>query len=383
MQRECRGNSGHPRLAYSELVSKGNANAAKTSSASESTRKSASPTRSAKPSSSNTPQTQSAGVPLIREALNQYNLSENAKSILMASWRTGTTKQYKTYLTKWEFYCKANGLDVFKPGLEQAVDFLSYLFQEGLGYSGVNTARSALSTILALQDGFKFGEHPLVCRFMKGVFELKPALPKYKEVWQVSTVIDYLKTTKPAGQLNLKDLSQKLAMLLCLTTGQRCQTIHLIEINGLQVLQGKFRLTTTHKLKQTKPGRHIDPIELIEFKEDGKLCVVEHLKEYLERTQKLRGVHTQLFLSFIRPYRPVTKDTISRWVKSVLQQAGVDVTKYSAHSSRAATTSHTKQKGLSLQEIMKTAGWTSTTTFEKFYHKPIKTPKNFGQTVLE
>ncbi len=126
---------------------------------------------------------------------------------------------------------------------------------------------------------------------MKGVFELKPALPKYKEVWQVSTVIDYLKTTKPASQLNLKDLSQKLAMLLCLTTGQRCQTIHLIEINGLQVLQGKFRLTTTHKLKQTKPGRHIDPIELIEFKEDEKLCVVEHLKEYLERTQKLRGVH--------------------------------------------------------------------------------------------
>lgn len=321
-------------------------------------------------------------MPLIREALDQYNLSENSKSILLASWRTGTTKQYKTYLDKWHSHCKANGLDIFKPGLEEAIDFLSYLFQEGLSYSGINTARSALSTILGLQDGFKFGEHPLVCRFMKGVFELKPALPKYKEVWQVSTVLDYLKTTKPASQLKLKDLSQKLAMLLCLTTGQRCQTIHLIDINALQALQGKFRLTITHKLKQTKPGRHIDPIELMEFKDDGKLCVVEHLKEYLERTRQLRGEHTKLFLSFIKPYHPVTKDTVSRWVKLVLQQAGIDVTKYTAHSSRAATTSHTMKKGLSLQEIMKTAGWTSTTTFEKFYHKPAETPRNFGQTVL-
>jgi hypothetical protein len=300
----------------------------------------------------------------------------------MASLRTGTTKQYKTYLTKCQSHCKANGLDIFKPGLEKAIDFLSYLFQEGLSYSGVNTARSALSTILGLEDGFKFGEHPLVCRFMKGVFELKPAFPKYKEVWQVSTVLDYQKTTKPASQLNLKNLSQKLAMLLCLTTAQRCQTIHLIDIYGLQALQGKFRLTITHKLKQNKHGRHIDPIELMEFKGDEKLCVVEHLKEYLKRTQQLRGEHTKLFLSFIKPYHPVTKDSISRWVKSVLQQAGVDVTKYTAHSSRAATTSHTKRKGLSLQDIMKTAGWTSATTFEKFYHKPAETPKTFGQTVM-
>jgi site-specific recombinase XerD len=96
----------------------------------------------------------------------------------------------------------------------------------------------------------------------------------------------------------------------------------------------------------------------------------------------MEGILILSILSFIKPYHPVTKDSISRWVKSVLQQAGVDVTKYTAHSSRAATTSHTKRKGLSLQDIMKTAGWTSATTFEKFYHKPAETPKTFGQTVM-
>jgi hypothetical protein len=55
----------------------------------------------------------------------------------------------------------------------------------------------------------------------------------------------------------------------------------------------------------------------MEFKGDEKLCVVEHLKEYLKRTQQLRGEHTQLFLSFIKPYHPVTKDGISRLVKLI------------------------------------------------------------------
>lgn len=223
-----------------------------------------------------------------------------------------------------------------------------------------------------------------MCRFIKGVFELKPALPKYNEVWEVSTVLDYLKTYKSANQLNLKELSQKLTMLLYLLTAQRCQTIHLIDVNYIQAMQGKFRITIQQKLKQTKPGRHIEPIELVEFTEDKKLCIVEHLQEYLSKTRNLRGGHTQLLLSYIKPYRPVTKDTISRWVKSVLQQAGIDVSKYTAHSSRAATASHTKQKGLSLslQEIMKSAGWTSTSTFEKFYHKPTEASQNFGQIVL-
>ena len=41
----------------------------------------------------------------------------------------------------------------------------------------------------------------------------------------------------------------------------------------------------------------------------------------------------------IKPFKPVTKATIARWVKTVLQQAGIDVSTYTAHSSRAAATS--------------------------------------------
>ena len=33
-------------------------------------------------------------------------------------------------------------------------------------------------------------------------------------------------------------------------------------------------------------------------------------------------------------------------------------------------------------EIMKSAGWNSTTTFETFYHKSMDCTPNFGQTIL-
>ena len=37
------------------------------------------------------------------------------------------------------------------------------------------------------------GTHPLVRRFMKGVFILRPALPRYNVTWDVNIVLNYLK----------------------------------------------------------------------------------------------------------------------------------------------------------------------------------------------
>ena len=44
---------------------------------------------------------------------------------------------------------------------------------------------------MQLQDGENFGSNALVARFMKGVFIQRPALPRYKEIWDVSAVLKY------------------------------------------------------------------------------------------------------------------------------------------------------------------------------------------------
>ncbi|CAH3172443.1 unnamed protein product [Porites lobata] len=104
-------------------------------------------------------------------------------------------------------------------------------------------------------------------------------------------------------------------MLLCLTTGQRGQTIHKTDLSYIREMDGRYRITICDTLKQTKPGRHLEPIDLFAYPNDKKLFVIEHLKEYLHRTEQLRKGHSKLLLSYVKPFKPVSKDTISRRIK--------------------------------------------------------------------
>ena len=79
-------------------------------------------------------------------------------------------------------------------------------------------------------------------------------------------------------------------------------------------------------------------IELKPFP-NPRLCVVTTLREYLIRTKLLREPCSQLLLSYVKPYKPLSRDTISRWVKAVLQYSGIYVTIFKPHSTRSASTS--------------------------------------------
>ena len=49
---------------------------------------------------------------------------------------------------------------------------------------------------------------------------------------------------------------------------------------------------------------------------------------------------------------------------------------------KAASTSCVKAAGLNLEQIMKSAGWSNSSTFAKFYQKPVVT-NNFYSTILD
>ena len=119
-------------------------------------------------------------LPSIRHRFSQYGLSASSLDIIMAAWRDSTKKQYATHIKKWLLYCSANNCDPVNPPLATALDFLTSLYQQGLSFSSVNTARSALSSFCNFEGlDVAFGQLPLVKRFMKGVFQLRPSLPKY------------------------------------------------------------------------------------------------------------------------------------------------------------------------------------------------------------
>lgn len=117
--------------------------------------------------------------------------------------------------------------------VEDRINFLAELYDSGIRYSAVNTARSVVSYNVTLSNNTSFGAHPIVCRFLKGVFKLKSSLPKYENIWDVKNVLMYLSSLHPPQEVTLKDLTYKTTMLLALLSAQRCQALHLLSVSSM------------------------------------------------------------------------------------------------------------------------------------------------------
>ena len=245
-----------------------------------------------------------------------------------------------------------------------------------------------MSTIIFLPDGSSFGNHPFVTRLLKGVFESRPSLPRYKDIWNVSVVLDYLTTLSSFEELNLKDLTQKTVMLVTLLSGQRCQTVYVLTISGMRNTNDAvhFEITKLQEpitlLKTSKPGKHQGHLEFRPYPVDRRLCVVTCLKQYVKLTEPVRAGHDSLWLSYSKPFKPVSRDTISRWIRNVLENAGINTKLFGAHSTRAASTSAAQSNNVSINTIMDAAGWSRESTFRKFYDKPIQAVENFGDKLV-
>ena len=112
----------------------------------------------------------------------------------MDFWRVSIKTQYRSYISRWLQFCAQRQAD-----------------PQGLGYSSLNTARSALLTFICVDNNQSVGSHPLIKRFMKGVFSNRLALPKYNVIWDVSVVVNFLKTLYPHNDLSLLVLCQKIS----------------------------------------------------------------------------------------------------------------------------------------------------------------------------
>lgn len=90
--------------------------------------------------------------------------------------------------------------------------------------------------------------------------------------------------------------------------------------------------------------------------------------ERIFRTYKnLRGSCTDLFISYVKPHKAVTRDTISRWIKMVMLKSGIDVNKFASHSVRSASVSRAEKNSIPICNILNVAGWSNAETFAKFY----------------
>ena len=280
------------------------------------------PTKSCSPP---LPQVSLIAMPGMGGSLKNRGPLQQAAELVLQSWRENTRKQYNPYIKRWQLYCSERQIDSISAPIEAGVNYLAELYNTSIGYSALNTAGSALSSYVILPDGLLFGTHPLVRRFMKGVFENRPSLPRYSATWDIAVVLKYLGKMHPADKLSLKELTLKVVTLLALLSGQRRQTLHALKVSCMQLSPNKCVFVLDKLLKTSKPGRHLSHLEFLSYTPDPSLCIVKYLLEYVKRTQTLRQGIDQFLVSHQKPYVPVHVDIVSRWIKTTLTNAGVIV----------------------------------------------------------
>lgn len=227
---------------------------------------------------------------------------------------------------------------------------------------------------MSLISQSKIGEDPMVVRFLKGVFRLRPSRPKYAHTWDVATVLDFCRKLLVLNAISLQDLTYKAVILIALSTAHRAQTIASIKISNICKTVRGLEIKIPDLIKTSGPGRFQPLLVLPEFRNDPQVCVASVVERYLEMTQSLRGEIDSLFIAIKKPHRAVGSQTISRWIKLILCKSGIDTARFSAHSTRHAASSAGLKSGVSIDTIRRTAGWSEgSQTFARFYNRPIIT----------
>lgn len=332
------------------------------------------------------PETCASGPAIIRCALQKHLVSPEVAQFIVGSWRDSTHRQYGAHLQRWVSFCVSREIDPFLPPLNALLQFLYDAFHhgrqdtKGLGYSSINTIRSAISSIATI-NGQPAGQHPLVRRFLKSVFNQRPSLPRYTTTWDPNLVLEHIKTLGPNKRLSILQLSRKLAMLMLLLSGQRGQTLHLLDTRNMQLSPNKASFQIGDLLKTSRPGVHMSELVFKAYAPDRRLCVHTALTSYLGRTLDNRGTVTRLFLTTKPPFRPASRDTIRRWIRQIMSSAGIDTNMFAPHSVRAAAASKAATT-LPLMTIVQAIGWSSSSTFSVYYKKPLAPQGSIASAIL-
>ena len=172
------------------------------------------------------------------------------------------------------------------------LDFLVALCEQNLEYTTINTARSAISTIALPKVNTTVGNHPVVSRFMKGIFRSKLPKPRCETTWDIEPVLRYLSSLGTPSTMSLKTLSMKLVILVALVTAQRGQSLHMLDIPFMKQDESMFEFLLPEHVKQSRPGYTPPTVILNAFPSHETLCVFSHMNTYVDCTSTLRGKET-------------------------------------------------------------------------------------------
>ncbi|KAI2661921.1 hypothetical protein H4Q32_007626 [Labeo rohita] len=256
----------------------------------------------------------SLGLARERANLNTLGLPPRVVATIQNARASSTRSLYNCKWRVFEQWCDERLLISYQCSLTAVLSFLQDLIDGGRSFSTIKVYLAAIAACHVGFDGTTVGQHPLIRRFMKGARRSLPVIKRVIPEWDLSMVLEVLSQNpfEPLGDISLKLLSLKTALLLALASAKRVSDLHALSVHSSCM---KFSISGDKVLLRPNPAFmpkcfpafaceviqlsafHPPPFSSSEDKRLNALCPVRSLRVYIDRTSAFRR-SDQLFISF-------------------------------------------------------------------------------------
>ena len=313
-----------------------------------------------------------SGMASFLRRVRKEGFSTKAAEYIRLRWRKGSRRTYESYWRNWVSWCDRGHIDPISPSPAQLGEYLVHLFHDKeLATSSIGIARSAISSFAAPVEGAPLGEHRRICDLMKAFKNCRPPRARYSTTWSIDSLLSFWDTQHENSLLTLKLLTLKTVSLVAISSLSRADEL----ANVLLENHSESEKGLSFILSKAPKNHNRGPIPLLSVEMiPGRpnICPVVAIREYMRRTQESREVkdnhpRDKLFLSLDSRHCNVKVGTISRWLQQAMHLAGIDTSTFKAHSIRGASVSTMRQRGCSIQQIIKKGRWKSNSVLIRFY----------------
>ena len=327
---------------------------------------------------------------IVKQSLPDRQFSSEVAEHVSKARRVSTAKVYDAKWQVFRDWANQRKIDPIQATPQIVAYFLTFLFSvKKCQVSTIKGYRSTISNTLKFKTGYDFGSHPVLSELIKSFAIQRPVDRSLAPKWDLAFVLSHMCKApfQPLDKASLFYLSVKTVFLVTLATARRVSEVHALSMDSDHLrfsnLDGSLILRTQlgFLAKNQLPSRASDSIKIPKLsnlcrKSDNfnhMLCPVRAVKIYLNKTKSLRKHRKRLFIP-TQGDHDLNKSTISRWVKYAIKHAYGSISKNPnrlfnprAHELRAISASWAYMNFIPLEEVLKSAVWSSSSLFASHY----------------
>ena len=302
--------------------------------------------------------------------------------------RAPSTNQ--VYNSKWKLFasfCRDRGFPPETASPPMVADFLIYLFRDRkCSARTVASYRSALGNVLRFSSNYDPANDKILSQLIKGFKRQRPPTVRKVPSWDLGIVLrHFARKENKNSSLSLHLLTAKCVFLISLASAGRCQALAALDRNVSLVQDSPRVILIPYRVgflpKQfflTKNQKPVVPLRIQELPGEHShgICPVRSILFYLNAVKSHRAVgQSSLFiLHDLSKKTRLSPSAVGRYVvKAILHAYEAEGLHYPgsvrAHDVRGIATSLRALSGVSLGEVLDSAGWSTPSTFSRFYLK--------------